>query len=150
MANEFATFPEDLFCNVKSLKLCYTGGHKNTEFQFPSSFVQSLLKLEKLHIDDSVFKDIFLFKGLGEVDHAVLATLKKLKLSKLKMLVHLWNEDPLPSWVFESLEILDVLECDKLKTLLPPTLSLNNLTTLVIQSKCSRLSSLFSASTAKS
>lgn len=150
MANDFATFPDDLFCNVKSLTLCYTVDHENTELQFPSSFVQSLKNLEKLHIVSSVFKDKFLFEGHGEEDHAVFATLKKLKLSKLAMLVCLWNEDPPPSWVFESLEILEVLECDMLNTLLPPLLSLNNLTTLVIQSKCSRLSSLFSASTAKS
>ncbi|KAK3227604.1 hypothetical protein Dsin_007466, partial [Dipteronia sinensis] len=75
--------------------------------------------------------------------------LKKLKLSKLPELLHLWKKNSQPRKVFENLAYLKVLSCSNLKTLVPSSVSLQNLETLEVQN-CNGLISLVTFSTAKS
>ncbi|KAG6701539.1 hypothetical protein I3842_08G170000 [Carya illinoinensis] len=75
--------------------------------------------------------------------------LRLLRLCPLRMLTHLWKEDSTqPCQLFHNLEYLDVLQCGKLKNLVPSSVSLHNLTRLEI-SDCHGLINLLTSSTAK-
>ncbi|KAK7849040.1 disease resistance protein [Quercus suber] len=115
------------------------------------AFLKRLHSLEKLFVKSSSWEEIFPYKELFNMEnHAtILPKLRKLELSELPMLTHLWKEDTQPSLMFHNLENLKVLICDKLKNLVPSSVSFQNLTNLEI-CKCHGLINLVTSSTAKS
>ncbi|KAL4352326.1 hypothetical protein GQ457_06G020230 [Hibiscus cannabinus] len=137
------------FSKLKVLKLM--GFPKQSDVT-PSAFFLSLSKLERLVVDDATFSEIFLCEGIEEKMQAwELASFSDLWLSRLPELMHLWKEDfqSQPPILFQNLKTLKVLECPKLKHLVPSTVSFQNLTTLEI-SRCHGLRTLITPSTAKS
>ncbi|KAK2641307.1 hypothetical protein Ddye_023070 [Dipteronia dyeriana] len=74
--------------------------------------------------------------------------LKELILRELPELLHLWKEDSLPSMVFENLTNLEVSVFEKLKTLVPSSVSFKTLMTVTVW-RCNGLMNLFTLSTAK-
>ncbi|XP_021281933.1 probable disease resistance protein At1g61180 [Herrania umbratica] len=117
----------------------------------PYCFIQSLPNLEKLVLSDASFYQIFQSEELSDEErHAsALTRLNELRLSKLPELTHLWEEGFQPIPIFYNLRILEVLECGKLKTLVPSLVSFENLTNLEV-SKCHGFINLIACSTAKS
>ena len=71
----------------------------------------------------------------------------ELQMFELPLLKHLWKEDTKPSPIFHNLENLSL--CGKLKILVSPSVSFQNLMNLEIL-KCHGLINLFTSSTAKS
>ncbi|KDO58839.1 hypothetical protein CISIN_1g0469682mg, partial [Citrus sinensis] len=61
--------------------------------------------------------------------------LRRLKLSRLPNVLHLWKENAESNKVFANLQSLDVSECSKLQKLVPPSWHLEILATLEV-SKC--------------
>ncbi|KAK4596165.1 hypothetical protein RGQ29_014282 [Quercus rubra] len=115
------------------------------------TFLKRLHNLEKLFVKSSSWEEIFPYKELFDMEnHAtILARLRELELFELPMLTHLWKEDTEPSPMFHNLENLKVSICDKLKILVPSSVSFQNLTILEI-CKCHGLINLVTSSTAKS
>ncbi|KAK8712591.1 hypothetical protein V6N13_147827 [Hibiscus sabdariffa] len=141
--------PMGLFSKLKVLKLM---GFPKQSDVIPSAFFLSLSKLERLVVDDATFSEVFLCEGIEEKMQAwELASFSDLWLSRLPELMHLWKEDfqSQPPILFQNLKTLKVLECPKLKYLVPSTVSFQNLTTLEI-SRCHGLRTLITPSTAKS
>ena len=64
-------------------------------------------------------------------------------------LLHLWNENSQPGSTFKNLYCLEVSKCERLKNLVPSSISFQNLHDLEV-SKCHGLSYLVASSTAKS
>ncbi|EOY09926.1 Phosphoprotein phosphatase isoform 2, partial [Theobroma cacao] len=114
-------------------------------------FIQSLPNLEKLVLSDASFCQIFQSEELRDEErHALrLTRLSELRLSKLPELTRLWEKECQPIPIFCNLRILEVLECGKLKTLVPSLVSLENLTNLEV-SRCHGFINLIACSTAKS
>ncbi|TXG48723.1 hypothetical protein EZV62_024598 [Acer yangbiense] len=75
--------------------------------------------------------------------------LEELELCELPELLHLWKENSQPSKVFENLSCPKVAGYGNLKTLVPSSVSLQNLTMLEVQ-KCDGLINFVTFSTAKS
>ncbi|XP_021281817.1 uncharacterized protein LOC110414745 isoform X2 [Herrania umbratica] len=117
----------------------------------PYCFIQSLPNLEKLVLSDASFYQIFWSEELSDEErHASsLTRLSELRLSKLPELTNLWNEGFQPIPAFCNLRILQVLECGKLKTLVPSLVSFKNLKNLEV-SRCYGFINLITCSTAKS
>ncbi|EOY09934.1 Phosphoprotein phosphatase [Theobroma cacao] len=117
----------------------------------PYCFIQSLPNLEKLVLSDVSFCQIFWSEELSDEErHASsLTRLSELRLSKLPELTNLWKEGFQPIPAFCNLRILQVLECDKLKTLVPSLVSFKNLKNLEV-SRCYGFINLITCSTAKS
>ncbi|KAB2005784.1 hypothetical protein ES319_D11G294800v1 [Gossypium barbadense] len=139
----------DSFSKLKVLKLI--GLSKQLDI-LPSGFFLSLSKLERLVVDDASFTEIFQCKSTEKKMQAwELDSSSDLRLSKLPELLHLWKEEfeCQPGTHFRNLRSLKVLECSKLKNLVPSTASFQNLTTLEI-SRCHGLRNLVKPSTAKS
>ncbi|KAM4119363.1 hypothetical protein ACJW30_03G052800 [Castanea mollissima] len=115
------------------------------------TFLKRLHNLEKLFVKSNSWEEIFPCKELFDMaNHAtILARLRELELFELPMLTHLWKEDTQPSPMFHNLENLKVSICDKLKNLVPSSVSFQNLTILEI-CKCHGLINLVTSSTAKS
>ena len=115
------------------------------------TFLKRLHSLEKLFVNSSSWEEIFPYKELFDMEnHAtILPKLQELELSELPMLTHLWKEDTQPSPIFHNLENLKVSICNKLKNLVPSSVSFQNLTNLEI-CKCHGLINLVTSSTAKS
>ncbi|KAK8689483.1 hypothetical protein V6N13_088200 [Hibiscus sabdariffa] len=141
--------PMGSFSKLKVLKLM---GFPKQSDVIPSAFFLSLYKLERLVVDDATFSEIFQCEGIEEKMQAwELASFSDLWLSRLPDLMHLWKEDfqSQPPIFFQNLKTLKVLECPKLKHLVPSTVSFQNLTTFEI-SRCHGLRTLITPSTAKS
>ncbi|KAG6646083.1 hypothetical protein CIPAW_08G168600 [Carya illinoinensis] len=120
------------FCNLKVLEVqC----NHDTSAIFPSNLLKSLQNLEKLVVSCNDWHEIFPFEEfIGPSNHAMLLPqLKELRVSKARMLTHLWKEDIQESLVFHKvLEILAVSKCHKLKSLVPSSiLSCNGLIHLI-------------------
>ncbi|XVF31259.1 hypothetical protein REPUB_Repub16aG0130100 [Reevesia pubescens] len=113
----------ELFSKLKVLELIH---FLDESVVFPHCFIQSLPNLEKLVVSNSPFNEIFHHEGIGgEKNHGM-------------ALISL-----------HELRTLEVLECGKLKTLVPSAMSFENLTTLEV-SRCHGLVSLIASSSAKS
>ena len=113
------------------------------------TFLKRLHSLEKFVVRfTSSLEEIFPYKELfGMANHAtILAQLRELELLELPMLTHLWKEDTKPSPILCYLENLKVSFCDKLKILVPSSVSFQNLTNLEIW-KCHGLINLVTPST---
>ncbi|XP_035542646.1 disease resistance protein At4g27190-like isoform X2 [Juglans regia] len=116
---------------------------------FAPSFLTRMPNLLEFKVYDSGWKEIFPYELLDpEVQVMIVPRLRRLLLESLPMLAHLWKEDTQPCPLFYNLEILDVLKCNKLRILVPSTVSLRNLTDLSV-SNCHGLINLVTSSTAR-
>ena len=115
------------------------------------NFLKRLHSLEKLFVQLTSWEEIFPYEQLFDQENnaTILAQLRELKLYELPTLTHLWKEDTQPSPILYNLENLIVSFCDKLKILVPSSISFQNLTNLEIL-KCHGLINLVTSSTAKS
>ena len=115
------------------------------------NFLKRLHSLEKLRVKLTSREEIFSYEELFDQENnaTVLAQLRELQLYELPTLTHLWKEDTQPSPILYNLENLIVSFCDKLKILVPSSISFQNLTNLEIL-KCHELINLVTSSTAKS
>ncbi|KAG2702072.1 hypothetical protein I3760_06G074300 [Carya illinoinensis] len=114
---------------------------------FAPSFLARLQNLSKLQVYYSGWEEIFLNELLDR--EKLVPRLRKLELHCLPMLTHLWKGDthePCP--IFHTLDILQSSQCAKLKSLMPHSVSLQNLTNIKI-SNCHGLINLVTSSTAK-
>ncbi|KAH9753100.1 Disease resistance protein [Citrus sinensis] len=75
--------------------------------------------------------------------------LRKLRLSRLHKVQHLWKENAESNKVFANLESLKISECSKLQKLVPPSWHLENLEALKV-SKCHGLINVLTFSTSES
>ncbi|KAG8650690.1 hypothetical protein MANES_07G061980v8 [Manihot esculenta] len=81
----------------------------------PSNVLVFLNKLEELEVKDCDSADVvFDLEGLS-ADDGLLPRLKKLQLTSLPMLRHLWNKDPIGILEFKNLKWLHVGNCSSLK-----------------------------------
>ncbi|XP_050274668.1 uncharacterized protein LOC126717233 isoform X6 [Quercus robur] len=115
------------------------------------NFLKRLHSLETLLLRLTSWEEIFPYEQLFDQENnaTILAQLRVLELYELPTLTHLWKEDSQPSPILYNLENLRVSFCDKLKILVPSSISFQNLTILEIQ-KCHGLVNLVTSSTAKS
>ncbi|KAH9687132.1 AAA domain-containing protein [Citrus sinensis] len=82
-------------------------------------------------------------------DKVAFPKLRKLRLSRLHKVQHLWKENAESNKVFANLESLKISECSKLQKLVPPSWHLENLEALKV-SKCHRLINVLTFSTSES
>ncbi|KAL5850516.1 hypothetical protein ACOSQ4_008529 [Xanthoceras sorbifolium] len=135
-------------CKLKFLT--FKGFHKRTDICV-YCFLHKLPNLEKLQVAGGFFKEVFLCEGLGCDENHVEAPSYKLShllLFDLFDSLNLREENSLSSKVFQSLEILEVISCSNLKSLVPSCISFQNLTTLKVI-KCKKLLNLEAVKTAK-
>lgn len=112
---------------------------------FSIELVHKLQSLENLYLSGLVLMKISYHEGLG----ANLPTcLGALKLSRLPDLMHLCTEEA-QKGTFQNLRILDETGCGRLKSLVPSSMSFQNLTALRV-SECHSLLNLLASSTATS
>ncbi|KAG7968610.1 hypothetical protein I3843_08G163600 [Carya illinoinensis] len=150
--HDMTTWHDQLFIESCNLKVLEVQCNHDTSAIFPSNLLKSLQNLEKLVVSCNDWHEIFPFEEfIGPGNHAMLLPqLKELRVSKARMLTHLWKEDIQESLVFHKvLEILAVSECHKLKSLVPSSVCFHNLTDLEILS-CNGLIHLITYPTAKS
>ncbi|KAK4596163.1 hypothetical protein RGQ29_014280 [Quercus rubra] len=114
---------------------------------FASKILNLQETVEQSQLETSIQQPFFLVEE--ENNATVLAQLRELELYELPTLTHLWKEDTQPSPILYNLENLIVSFCDKLKILVPSSISFQNLTNLEIL-KCHGLINLVTSSTAKS
>ncbi|XP_060672497.1 probable disease resistance protein At4g27220 isoform X2 [Ziziphus jujuba] len=110
-------------------------------------------RLEKLKLERILLSRIWddEHEGLvGKEEWAqILSHVRELKLSDLSNLMYLWEESTQPCTAYKNLNTLEVINCGRLKKLVPSSVSLQNLVNLIV-SDCSRMVYLLSSSTAKS
>ena len=113
--------------------------------------LQRLHNLEKLNVKRcSSVKEIFQLEGHDEENQAkMLGRLREIWLRDLPGLIHLWKENSKPGLDLQSLESLEVWNCDSLINLAPCSVSFQNLDSLDVWS-CGSLRSLISPLVAKS
>ncbi|KAJ4706763.1 Disease resistance protein [Melia azedarach] len=136
-------FPENLLSKIKFLEV------KNDEStSFPLVLLERFDNLEKLGLAWSSYKEIF---SSGQVEkHVVkLAKIKSLRLSGLFGLNQVWEQNSKTDSIFQHLEILEVLSCENLTSLLPSSLSFQHLKELEVWD-CEKLVNLVTSTTAKS
>ncbi|KAL5813466.1 hypothetical protein ACOSQ3_024228 [Xanthoceras sorbifolium] len=146
-------FPKLLTLHLQILpKLARFSSGNSVEFpSLTRLYVHSCPKLKTFLSDSMSAADIRLNKADMHplFDKKVaFPCLKELTLVDLPKLLHLWKVDSQPSTVFENLTNLDVRGCKNLKTLVPFSVSLAKLKTLMV-SGCNRLTNLITLSTAK-
>ncbi|GKV45628.1 hypothetical protein SLEP1_g52690 [Rubroshorea leprosula] len=140
--------PEEYFGKLKVLHLL--GFPKQSAFLLP--FFHSLPNLKKLLVKDAFFDEIFQCEEVTGEEKPVCgrSPLRKIRLSKLHELTHLWREESqVEVDILRNLKALKVQECSRLKNLVPSTVYFDNLRTLVV-SECHGLVNLVRHSTAKS
>ncbi|GMI79299.1 hypothetical protein HRI_001599200 [Hibiscus trionum] len=139
--------PNKYFVNLRRLKL----GFLDASVTIPNCFVQSLPNLEELFVRKAALKELFPCEGLRDEDeHAgTFSHLKKLRLSELPELTHLWKKEVSLAQVLCNLEFLQVKKCGKLENLVPTSVSFKHLTTLKV-SKCHGFRNLVTFTIAKS
>ncbi|KAF5443177.1 hypothetical protein F2P56_035759 [Juglans regia] len=116
---------------------------------FPPCFLTRMPNLLEFEVSHCGWKEIFPYELLDpEVQVMTFPRLRQLVLESLPMLAHLWKEDTQPCPLFYNLEFLEVLHCNKLRILVPSTVSLRNLTDLSV-SNCHGLINLVTSSTAR-
>ncbi|KAL4628130.1 hypothetical protein ACB092_05G214400 [Castanea dentata] len=115
------------------------------------NFLKRLHSLEKLFVRQTSWEEIFPYEELFDRENnaTILAQLRELELYELPTLTHLWKEVTQPSPILYNLENLIVSFCDKLKILVPSSISFQHLTNLEIL-ECHGLINLVTSSTAKS
>ena len=129
----------EFFCKLEVLRL-YGKGHKS--IAVPTVFVEGLRYLKSLSVTNLFFDNKGQYAGTFE-------RLTKLNLYKMPKLVHLWKENSEQGRALQNLEYLSVLECSRLKNLVPSSMHFRKLNTLEVL-KCHGLTSLATSSTVKS
>jgi hypothetical protein len=98
----------------------------------------------------SSFETLFLTAGIDHLNSQSPKQIRNLWLLDLEQLRFIWEEDfPIDHFVVQDLEGLCIVNCPNLKTLVPPSFSLKNLTDLEVVN-CKGLNSLITTETAKS
>ncbi|KAK6289277.1 hypothetical protein POUND7_000818, partial [Theobroma cacao] len=126
----------DSFCKMKELKAEYCDELLNI---FPSFVLEVFYKLEILRVTDcGSLEEVYELQaqGLEIKDTCVVAfQLKEMRLFRLPKLKHVWNKDPQGNISFQTLRIVDVLECWSLKSLFPFSIAkgLPQLERLIVQ-----------------
>ncbi|KAG8650683.1 hypothetical protein MANES_07G060300v8 [Manihot esculenta] len=116
-ASEFPEFWHDgmqgrLLRNVERLEVDKCAMYNKA---IPSNVLVFLNKLEELEVKDCDSADVvFDLEGVS-ADDGLLPRLKKLELTSLPMLRHLWNKDPIGILEFKNLKWLHVGNCSSLK-----------------------------------
>lgn len=133
------------------LRVLVVSGYGEIQIVIPSFILQELHNLEELRVNEcSSVKEVFQLEGLDEESEAKwLGRLKIVLLCNLPVLTHLWKESYQRGSHLQSLERLQVYNCDSLIHLLPSSISFQNLATLYVRS-CGSLRSLILPSVAKS
>jgi uncharacterized pyridoxamine 5'-phosphate oxidase family protein len=111
----YGQLQSNVFYNLKSLVVQQCDFL--SDVLFPSNILQVLIGLEELEVRDcDSLETVFDVKGIQSTKILVKPTigLKKLTLSSLPKLKHIWNEDPHESISFGKLEIVDVSKCQNL------------------------------------
>ena len=141
-------FPVDSFPRLRVLDVCE---YRDILVVIPSFMLQILHNLEVLNVRRcGSVNEVFQLEGLDEENQAKrLGRLREIELYDLPGLTHLWKENSKPGLDLQSLESLEVLDCENLINLVPSSVSFQNLATLDVQS-CGSLRSLISPSVAKS
>jgi hypothetical protein len=116
---------QNVFCNLKHLVVnsCDFLSH----VLFPSNVMQVLYGLEELEVTDcDSLEAVFDVKGVKSAEEEILikksTQLKKLTLSSLPNLKHIWNEDPHDIINFGNLSTVNVSECQSLLYIFPLSL----------------------------
>ncbi|WJX10976.1 hypothetical protein P8452_01642 [Trifolium repens] len=129
---------QNVFCNLKHLVVhrCDFLSH----VLFPSNVMQVLYGLEELEVKDcDSLEAVFDVKGVKSAEEMLIkksTQLKKLTLSSLPNLKHIWNEDPHDIINFGNLSTVNVSECQSLLYIFPLSLceDLEHLEMLEIES----------------
>ncbi|KAK2454227.1 hypothetical protein QL285_001814 [Trifolium repens] len=115
---------QNVFCNLKHLVVnrCDFLSH----VLFPSNVMQVLYGLEELEVKDcDSLEAAFDVKGVKSAEEILIkqsTKLKKLTLSSLPNLKHIWNEDPHDIINFGNLCMVNVSECQSLSYIFPLSL----------------------------
>ncbi|WJX31886.1 hypothetical protein P8452_20273 [Trifolium repens] len=140
----------NVFCNLKSLK------EQECDFLslvlLPSNVMQALHGLEKIKVTDcDSLEAVFDVKGMKSREILIKQStqLKKLTLSSLPKLKHIWNEDPHEIISFENLYNVEVSMCQSLLYIFPSSTSFTYLTYLKV-CECDELIYIMTSTTAKS
>ncbi|TXG73920.1 hypothetical protein EZV62_002499 [Acer yangbiense] len=117
----------------------------------PCCLLYTLPNLERLHVYCDFFEEIFICEELDcKIKHVEAPSkLNYLMLAELEDSSLVWEENSLPSKVFQNLTTLEVSKCNNLKTLVQSFVSFQNLSTLEV-SNCNGLVNLLVVSVAKS
>ncbi|XP_028775902.1 uncharacterized protein LOC114732734 [Neltuma alba] len=140
--------PRDQFCKLKVLVLYKLEDAQGTS---PYWFLQNISSLEWLAIQENSFKVIFPNEKLQDEsgDSEIKTRLKKLTLYKLNELQHICREGFQLDPVLDVLERLYVDLCSNLKSLVPSSVTFNQLSILAVHN-CNGLIYLITSSTARS
>ena len=138
-------FQNDLFHNVEVL---YLDSFLDDHVIFPYDFLGRFPNIKELFVHSSSFVELFPRQLSLGAHIGIIAPFKNLKLTHLKKLKNIWNEDHQLEQVLQNLESLKVIGCDALINLAPSTASFDNLKDLKVSS-CHRLVYLVTFSTAK-
>ncbi|KEH16910.1 NBS-LRR type disease resistance protein [Medicago truncatula] len=134
-----------LFCKMTCIGL---SSYNIEEARFPYWFLENVHTLESLFVEWSCFKKIFQDKGKIS-EKKTHPHIKSLLLNQLPKLQHICEEGSQIDPVLEFLEVLRVLSCSSLTSLMPSSVTLNHLTKLEI-TECNGLKYLISTLTARS
>ncbi|KAH9686639.1 AAA domain-containing protein [Citrus sinensis] len=139
-------FPQHLFGSLKQLRV----GDDDLAC-FPLDLLERFHNLEFLYLSDGSYEVVFSNEGYLETHARKLALIKRLNLTRLNHLQQLWKHDSKElDFIFQHLQILRVLHCQNLLSLLPSSsVSFRNLTRLETFA-CKKLMNLLTSSKAKS
>ena len=114
-------FPVDSFPRLRLLRVC---DYRDILVVIPFFMLQILHNLEVLEVRGcSSVKEVFQLEGLDEENQAKrLGRLREIMLDDLG-LTHLWKENSKPGPDLQSLESLEVLNCESLINLVPSSVS---------------------------
>ena len=129
----------EFFCKLEVLRLY---GKDDKLIAVPSVFVEGLRDLKSLSVANLFFDNEGQYAGTFE-------RLTELNLYKMPKFMLLWKENSEQGRVFQNLKILRVLECGRLKNLVPSSMHFRNLNILSVW-QCHGLISLATSSTVKS
>ncbi|KAI7999042.1 putative disease resistance protein [Camellia lanceoleosa] len=118
MENLTEIWPGELEAKLREMTVIYCHGLSN--ILFPSNSIKGMQNLEVLQVEDCRSIGVaFDLEGLvweGTLDMA-LPSLKKVKLSHLRKLTHVWKDNSSGIQGFQNLRSLVVNECDSLRNL---------------------------------
>ncbi|KAK2640398.1 hypothetical protein Ddye_028193 [Dipteronia dyeriana] len=135
--------PESLFDKLKTLEV-----YDDDLTGLPLCIIQRFQNLEKLSIDTTSYQEIF-SNGEDQTQSATPAKIKKLYISQLDDVKYMWKQDFKLDLILQNLEDLNILGCDSLINVMPPSASFQNLTVMEV-GRCSSLINIGTSSAAKS
>ncbi|XP_038890209.1 probable disease resistance protein At4g27220 [Benincasa hispida] len=137
------------FPNLRNLSLM--GSYDDEMTTLPLEMTQILYNIKVLNVS-FVSQLVQIFSNEEEISNPIqrCADLKKLTLSHLPNLKHVWKDNIQMTILFDNLEAIHVEECGKLKCLVPPSsITFSNLKYLSVD-RCHELMNLLCFSIAKS